>query len=56
MRIVSHHSSPVSEAAPLLGIMAGVGVLMAATCLPELGFLALPGLLVLLPSLLIATR
>jgi hypothetical protein len=56
MRIVTPHSYTRSDATPLLGIMAGLALLMPAAVVPELGFLALPALVVLLPSLLFGMR
>jgi len=51
----SHHPGARDETA-LLGIALGTGLLLSACCLPQLGMLALPALLVLLPSLLLGMR
>ena len=59
MRISSLRSFPSErtlEASALLGILAGLGMLIPAFLVPEIGFLALPALLLLLPSLLFALR
>ena len=55
MKTWSHRSGTPDETS-LLGIAAGTGLLLSAFCLPELRILALPALLVLLPSLLFGTR
>ena len=56
MRIETPNSYTRSDAAPLLGIMAGLALLLPAAVVPELHFLAIPGLVVLVPSLLFGTR
>jgi hypothetical protein len=56
MRIATPHSSTRSEATPLLGTLVGLALLMPAASVPELGFLGLPALVVLLPSLLFGMR
>lgn len=49
-------SNPVLEASSLLGIAAGVGLMLPAFFVAELAFLALPAFAVLVPSLLYGTR
>lgn len=56
MRFVTSHRYNPSEVTPLLGILVGLGLLMPAISVPHLDFLALPALVVLLPSLLFGTR
>lgn len=44
------------DASTLLGVAAGIGLLIPAFVVPGLGSLALPAFVVLVPSLLLALR
>ena len=56
VREVGMENERFLEASSLLGITASVGMLMPAFFMAELAFLALPGLALLVPSLLYGTR
>ena len=52
----AHHTNPALGASSLVGIVAGVGLLVPAAFVPGIEALALPAFLVLLPSLLYTLR
>lgn len=54
---MSHSTSQrVVDTSSLLGILAGMAMLLPAVFVPEIRYLAVPGLAVLVPSLLFGMR
>jgi len=53
---ISTHSEQLRETTSLVGIGAGLALLLPAFLLPELRLLAIPAFAIFLPSLLYCTR